>query len=138
MVLVWPDEEATRAYAARLAARPAIGNAFIELHGDLGAGKTTFVRHLLRAMGVRERIKSPTYTVMEPHDIGAPGGETEQAVGPQGSGRFLNSKGTVTSAISSGTSQTSFAGSPVWPFQSSRAKTMLRSRLLEAPAVVVP
>jgi len=68
--LAWPDEEATRAYAARLAAHPAIADAFIELHGDLGAGKTTLVRHLLRALGVRERIKSPTYTVMEPHEAG--------------------------------------------------------------------
>ena len=67
--LVWPSEEATRAYAAQLAAHPSIGNAFIELHGDLGAGKTTLVRHLLRALGVHERIKSPTYTVMEPHEI---------------------------------------------------------------------
>ena len=66
----WPTEEATRAYAAELAAHPAIGNAFIELHGDLGAGKTTFVRHLLRALGVGERVKSPTYTVMEPHEAG--------------------------------------------------------------------
>ena len=66
--LVWPSEEATRAYAAELASHPAIGHAFIELHGDLGAGKTTFVRHLLRALGVHERIKSPTYTVMEPHE----------------------------------------------------------------------
>ena len=69
--MVWPTEEDTRAYAAELAAHPAIGRAFIELHGDLGAGKTTFVRHLLRALGVHERVKSPTYTVMEPHE--APG-----------------------------------------------------------------
>jgi tRNA threonylcarbamoyladenosine biosynthesis protein TsaE len=66
--LAWPTEEATMAYAAELAAHPAIGRAFIELHGELGAGKTTFVRHLLRALGVSERIKSPTYTVMEPHE----------------------------------------------------------------------
>jgi tRNA threonylcarbamoyladenosine biosynthesis protein TsaE len=69
-LLAWPTEEATMAYAAELAAHPSIGNAFIELHGDLGAGKTTFVRHLLRALGVQERIKSPTYTVMEPHEAG--------------------------------------------------------------------
>jgi len=50
-----------------LAGRPALANAFVELHGGLGAGKTTFVRHLLRALGVTGRIKSPTYAVLEPH-----------------------------------------------------------------------
>jgi tRNA threonylcarbamoyladenosine biosynthesis protein TsaE len=67
--MVWPSEDETRAFAARLAAHPGIGRAFIELRGDLGAGKTTLVRHLLRALGVHERIKSPTYTVVEPHEV---------------------------------------------------------------------
>ncbi len=67
----WPSEEATQAFARRLAARPAIRHAFLALRGDLGAGKTTFVRHLLRALGVGGRIKSPTYAVVEPHE-GAP------------------------------------------------------------------
>ncbi len=68
-MLSWPDEAATQAFAQRLAALPELRNAFIELHGDLGAGKTTFVRHLLRALGVQGRIKSPTYAVVEPHEV---------------------------------------------------------------------
>ena len=64
---LWPDEAATQAFAHRLASSPAIVNATLTLHGDLGAGKTTLVRHLLRALGVEGRIKSPTYAVVEPH-----------------------------------------------------------------------
>ena len=65
----WHDETACRAFAQQLAERPGITQAAIELHGPLGAGKTTFVRHLLRALGVAGRIKSPTYAVMEPHTL---------------------------------------------------------------------
>jgi tRNA threonylcarbamoyladenosine biosynthesis protein TsaE len=75
--LLWPDEAATEAFAARLARVPGLMNACIELHGSLGAGKTTLVRHLLRALGVAGRIKSPSYAVLESYELGDWGGEGE-------------------------------------------------------------
>lgn len=72
---LWPDEDACAHMAAALASGLApllsgSGSVFIALQGTLGAGKTTFTRHLLRAMGVQGRIKSPSYAVVESHEAG--------------------------------------------------------------------
>lgn len=58
------DEAATHALAARLA-RGVVPGVHLHLHGDLGAGKTTFVRGLLRALGHTGPVRSPTYALVE-------------------------------------------------------------------------
>ena len=81
--LLWADETDTQTFAQRLACQPALRNATLTLHGDLGAGKTTFVRHLLRALGVAGRIKSPTYAVVEPHRAPGLPADTAQGQSPE-------------------------------------------------------
>ncbi|MHB8237523.1 MAG: tRNA (adenosine(37)-N6)-threonylcarbamoyltransferase complex ATPase subunit type 1 TsaE [Acidithiobacillus ferrivorans] len=66
------DAEACRDWGQRLALRIDIP-AVIYLAGDLGVGKTTLTQAVLRALGVTQSIKSPTYTLMESYQtrIGA-------------------------------------------------------------------
>lgn len=62
------DESETAALAARIAAalQPGI---VVHLSGDLGVGKTTLVRGLMRGLGYTGRVRSPTFTLLEPYNL---------------------------------------------------------------------
>ena len=62
-----PDEQATQCRAKQMAEhlQPPL---VITLQGDLGAGKTTFVRALLQTLGITTTIKSPTFTLVESYE----------------------------------------------------------------------
>src|SRR3990167_8731517 len=62
------SSEETKQLGRSLAAKLESGT-IVCLHGDLGAGKTTFVKGLAEGLGVKEEITSPTFTLMNVHPI---------------------------------------------------------------------
>jgi len=63
------DEAAMLSLGAKLAALTE-GRGVIYLHGNLGMGKTTLARGIIRALGHQGAVKSPTFTLIEPYEIG--------------------------------------------------------------------
>ncbi|TFG79760.1 MAG: tRNA (adenosine(37)-N6)-threonylcarbamoyltransferase complex ATPase subunit type 1 TsaE [Chromatiales bacterium] len=67
MKLPLADTHATEDLGARLA--PCLGTGIVYLQGDLGAGKTTLARGILRGLGYHDKVRSPTYSLVEPYSV---------------------------------------------------------------------
>ncbi|WP_336355844.1 tRNA (adenosine(37)-N6)-threonylcarbamoyltransferase complex ATPase subunit type 1 TsaE [Pseudomonas granadensis] len=69
VTLYLADEQAMSDFGARIA-RVTQGHGLIFLGGNLGMGKTTLSRGIIRGLGHVGAVKSPTFTLVEPYEIG--------------------------------------------------------------------
>ena len=70
-VLITTSEQETIDLAARFA-KVLFSGAILTLHGDLGAGKTTFTKGIAKGLGISQEVTSPTFTIMKQYP-GSPG-----------------------------------------------------------------
>ncbi|MDP9354811.1 MAG: tRNA (adenosine(37)-N6)-threonylcarbamoyltransferase complex ATPase subunit type 1 TsaE [Chloroflexota bacterium] len=75
LVLTSESPEQTREIGSWLSGVARVGD-LVLLHGDLGAGKTTFTQGIARGLGVEDYVQSPTFTLVNEHDGTAPDGTT--------------------------------------------------------------
>ena len=66
-----PNEKATKSLGLKIAQSlpSVISDMTVVLKGEMGAGKSTIVRSVLRGMGYRNIVPSPTYTLVEPYEV---------------------------------------------------------------------
>ena len=66
-----PNEKATKSLGLKIAQSlpSVISDMTVVLKGEMGAGKSTVVRSVLRGMGYRNIVPSPTYTLVEPYEV---------------------------------------------------------------------
>lgn len=69
-VEIYIEDEAAMIRFGHALAEQTAGHGVIFLHGDLGAGKTTLSRGIVRGLGHQGSVKSPTFTLVEPYEIG--------------------------------------------------------------------
>ncbi len=65
-----PEQTEAAGRALALAVRSAVGRRYVALYGELGAGKTAFVRGFVSVLSPGSRVKSPTYTIVNEYRRG--------------------------------------------------------------------